>query len=79
MCLMTANYVKFFATTIMDIIVIDFLILYQIFFPPQVKRSVIISNKHSIYDLPRELPNDLRLRILRNYERSGKSQNFIKL
>ena len=30
------------------------------------KRSAIISNKHSIYELPNELPNDLRLRILEN-------------
>ena len=45
------------------------------FLSPQMKRSVIISNKHSIY----ELPNDLRLRILRNYEISRKCQNFIKL
>ena len=38
----------------------------QIFFSPQVKRSVIISNKHNIYELPHELPNDLRLRKLEN-------------
>ena len=38
--------------TIMDIIFEDFLILYQNFFSPQVKRSVIISNKHGIYELP---------------------------
>ena len=37
-----------------------------IFFSPPVKRSVIISNKHGIYELPHELPNDLRLRILGN-------------
>ena len=60
-------------TTIIDIIFWDFLILYQIFFSPQVKQSVIISNKHGIYELPHELPNNLRLRILWNYERSGKS------
>ena len=42
-----------------------FSILYQIFFSPQVKRSVIISNKHDIYDLPQALPNDLRLKDLR--------------
>ena len=48
--------------TIMDIIFWDFLLLYQIFFSSQVKRSVIISNKHGIY----KLPNDLRLRILEN-------------
>ena len=38
----------------------------QIFLSVQEKRSVIISNKHSIYELPRELPNDLRFRILEN-------------
>ena len=31
---------------------------YQIFVSPKVKRKVIISNKHVMY----ELPNDLRLR-----------------
>ena len=34
---------------------------YQIFFSPQVKRSAIISDKHGIYELPNELPNDLRI------------------
>ena len=38
----------------------------QSFFSPQVKRGVIISNKHSIYELPHELPNNSRLRILGN-------------
>ena len=38
-----------------------FLILYQIFFSPQVKGSVIISNKHGIYELSDELPNASRL------------------
>ena len=42
----------------MDIIFRNFLILYKIFFSPQVKRSVIISNKNGIYELPHELPND---------------------
>ena len=41
----------------------DFLMVEQIFFSPQVKRSVIISNKYGIYEFPHELPNDLRLRI----------------
>ena len=50
----------------MDIIFKDFLILYQILFSQQVKGSVIINNKHSIYELPHELPSDLRLRILEN-------------
>ena len=35
---------------------------YKIFLLPQVKRKAIISNKHGIYELPYELPNDLRLR-----------------
>ena len=50
----------------MDVILSDLLILYKMFFSPQVKRSVIISNKHGIYELPHELPNDLRLKILQN-------------
>ena len=33
---------------------------------PQVKRDLIISNQHGIYQLPHELPNDLRLRIIVN-------------
>ena len=31
-----------------------------------------------IYELPRELPNDLRIRNLQNEEISGKSQNLIE-
>ena len=42
------------------------LILYQIFFSPHVKLSVTFSNKHGIYKLPHELPNNLRLMILGN-------------
>ena len=34
----------------------------EILFSPQVKRSVIISNKHNT----NEFPNDLRIRILEN-------------
>ena len=48
----------------MDIIFWDFLIVEQILFSPQVKRSGIISNKHGIYELPHELPNNLKLSIL---------------
>ena len=40
----------------------------------QVKQSMIISNKQGVY----ELPNDVRLRILENQEKSGKSQNLLK-
>ena len=49
---------------IMDIIFWDFLIVEQIFFSPQVKRSGIISNKHRKYELPHELPNNLKRSIL---------------
>ena len=63
----------------MDVIFLELLILYQFFYLPKVKRSVVISNKHGIYELPRELPNNSRLRILGNYERSCKSQNIIEL
>ena len=48
------------------------------FFSPQVKRTVIVSNKYGIFELPHELPNNLRLRILRNYEISGKFSKFIE-
>ena len=36
----------------------------QIFLSPQVKWNAISSNKHGIYELPHELPDNLRLRIL---------------
>ena len=38
----------------------------QIFLPPEVERSVIISNKHGIYEMSQELLNSLRLNILEN-------------
>ena len=63
----------------MGIILWDFLMLYQIFISPQVKRSAIISNKQGVYELPQELPNDLRLKILGNQEQSEKSPNFLEL
>ena len=52
---------------------------YQIFLPPQVTRSVIIGNKHGICELRHELPNNFRLDILGNKEKSGKSQNLVEL
>ena len=39
---------------------------YPIFVSSQVEQNVIVSNKHGIYNLPHELPSDLRLRILGN-------------
>ena len=52
---------------------------YPIFFSPQLKRCAIIAYKHGIYKLPHELLNDLGLKILGNYEMSGKCLNFIEL
>ena len=63
----------------MEILLWDFLMFYQIFLSPQVKRSAIISNKQGLYELSHELPNDLRLRILGMKEKSGKSQNLVQL
>ena len=39
----------------------DFLLFLQIFLSPQVKKIVIITNKHGIYELSHELLNDLKL------------------
>ena len=47
--------------TISFIIFWEFSMFYQIFLSPQVKRWVIITYKHGIYELPHELPNDIRL------------------
>ena len=52
--------------TIIFMIFWDFLMFYQIFILPQVKRYVIITYKHGMYELPQELSNNLRLRILGN-------------
>ena len=52
--------------TILVIIFWDILMFDKIYVLPQAKRIVIISNKHGIYELPHELPNDLRLRTLGN-------------
>ena len=64
-------------STIMVIIFWDLFMFDKTFLLPQVKRIMIIRNKHRIYKLPNELLNDLRFRMLKNYEISGKSQNFI--
>ena len=54
------------APAISFIIFLDFLMFYQIILSQQVKRWAIITYKHGMYELPHELPNDLRLRILGN-------------
>ena len=66
------------APAISFIIFLDFLMFYQIILSQQVKRWAIITYKHGIYELPHELLNDLRLRILGNEEISGKCLNFIE-
>ena len=49
---------------------------YQIFLSLQVERKVNISNKYGIYELPHELPNDLRLLEISNQENLEISQNY---
>ena len=66
------------APAISFIIFLDFLMFYQIILSQQVKRWAMITYKHGIYELPHELLNDLRLRILGNEEISGKCLNFIE-
>ena len=51
---------------------------YQILLSLQVKRCAIITYKHGIHELPHELKNDLRLRILGNQEILGKCLNPIE-
>ena len=56
--------------TTMHIIFGDFKIFNEIFLSPNTKKSVIIGNKHGIYELPHGSSNELI---------SGKYQNFIEL
>ena len=63
-----------FITTIFVIIFWDFLMFCWIFLSSQVKRTVIISNKHGIYELPHKLANDLRK--LGNIEKISKLIEF---
>ena len=41
------------------------------------KRSEIINNKHGIYELPQELPNDVRLRKLEKVKKISKLHRII--
>ena len=43
-----------------------FVHVLPVFLSSQIKLCAIISYKHGIYELPHELPNELRLRILGN-------------
>ena len=58
-CKNAGNKINAIFTT-MFIIFWDILIDEEIFFSPQAKRSLIISNKHDVYDLLQELPNNLK-------------------
>ena len=49
----------------------------KIFLSPQVKQRAIITFKNGIYELPHELPNELRLSILGNKEILRKCLNLI--
>ena len=50
---------------------------YQSFLSPQVKRWAIITYKHGMYELPHELPNDLRLGKLENIREVSKLHRMI--
>ena len=50
---------------------------YQIFLSPQVKRCVIITYKHGIFELLLELRNDLRLSKLGNIRKVFKPHTMI--
>ena len=49
----------------------------QIFLTPQVKGWAIITYNYGIYELPHNLPNDLRLRKLGNIRRVSKLHRMI--
>ena len=50
---------------------------YQMFLSPEVKRCAIFTYKHGIYELPHELPNDLRLTKLGNIRKVSKPHRMI--
>ena len=47
--------------------------VYSIFFSPQGRRCAIIAYKHGVYEWPRELPNNLRLKGLRKLKKYQES------
>ena len=57
----------------------DLLLFYQIFLSPKVKQCPIIFYKHGTCELPNELLNDLRFRILGKQELWWQILNFIEL
>ena len=72
----TKSQAEIVLPTIIFTIFWNFLMFYQIFFSPQVKRFAIISYKHGgIYKLPHEFPNNLRK--LRNIRKVSKLHRMI--
>ena len=59
--------------------ILSLFVFDQIFLSSEVKRSMIISNKHGIYELLHAFLKDLGFKILGNQKVSGKSQNFTEL
>ena len=53
-------------------IILDFLMFDQILAKLEMRRSLIISNKHGIFELLRKLPNNLGTGISENQEISRK-------
>ena len=51
---------------------------YRIFFSPQVKQWPSFTCKQGTYELLQELPNDLGLLILENYEITGNCLHSIE-
>ena len=60
------SYYDISRPTVVFMIFWNFLMFCQIFLAPQMKRCANITNKHRKYELPHELLNDLRLKILGN-------------
>ena len=60
----------------MDTISEDFFTLYQNLFSPQVKRSMIISNKHGKCKLPHEFDEPLKTQ---EFRKLGKIRKISKL
>ena len=56
-----------YISTIIFIIFWDSLMFYQVLLSPKGKLCAIITYKHGIYELPHELPNDLKLTCSWNY------------
>ena len=63
----------------MIIIYWDLYLFCQIFLTPQVIGSMIITNKHGIYEFPQKFLNELTPQMLGNYKISRNSPDSIEL